>query len=370
MHRTFLGKNIRLIFDLLGQNIAKKLLKAMVQQRVQGRSIFLEGPPHVGKMHTCLLIAMGFFCEQKAHFGCGECDPCKNILQGSHPKVIVLSNEDLTVQLQRLCEFFQQYFEKISDQKGFLRYLVNLAWRAIYQSQFFVDELKEKELSLWEKVFSLMMSVEALPFEDAIKSLFMTIKTLREVQKLPIQISKNDVLRFLETCKFSQQQGSIYIIQNMQSLHSDSVFMLLKFLEDSLQNNLFFFLSHSRNTVMDPIFCPILSRCLCLSFSSLSEKTKLQILQQCFFINFSKDPETDKSISHSKSRSMDLVVDFFAERNQNVPVGFSPAGVGWHDVLLCRWISSALYSNRASGGALGVYGKVGGFVDLESHKRG
>jgi DNA polymerase-3 subunit delta' len=72
--------------DILGQQRVVDTLRAAISARKVHHAYLFEGPHGLGKAATARALAMQLNCETGR--GCGECDPCRKILDGTHPDVI------------------------------------------------------------------------------------------------------------------------------------------------------------------------------------------------------------------------------------------------------------------------------------------
>ena len=71
----------------LGQPLAVKTIRKMVETGRLGGSYLFAGPPGVGKKTTARLLAMAVNCETNTFPPCGRCTACVKIFEDTHPDV-------------------------------------------------------------------------------------------------------------------------------------------------------------------------------------------------------------------------------------------------------------------------------------------
>ncbi|HEX3695023.1 MAG TPA: DNA polymerase III subunit delta' [Polyangia bacterium] len=72
---------------LVGQDLAKAVLRRAVAGGHVPHAYLFEGPAGVGKRSTALGLALALACPVKPREGCGACDTCRRIESGLHPDV-------------------------------------------------------------------------------------------------------------------------------------------------------------------------------------------------------------------------------------------------------------------------------------------
>jgi len=80
--------------DIIGQDIAIRSLKNIIQKdQVRGSYLFL-GPEGVGKRTTAIEFAKAINCEKRGMDPCDNCSSCKKIVSLNHPDVFTIYPED------------------------------------------------------------------------------------------------------------------------------------------------------------------------------------------------------------------------------------------------------------------------------------
>ena len=86
--------------ELTGQDRALSTLRAALRAGTLHHALLLAGPAGVGKGTAARLLAQALNCEGGApgpngwrDDPCGACAPCRKIEKGTHPDILVLSEE-------------------------------------------------------------------------------------------------------------------------------------------------------------------------------------------------------------------------------------------------------------------------------------
>jgi DNA polymerase-3 subunit delta' len=80
-----------LLSDIFGQDHAvATLLRAVASGRLAHACLF-DGPESVGKRSTAIALAHALCCTEARGKGCGRCDACRRIENGTHPDVLSFS---------------------------------------------------------------------------------------------------------------------------------------------------------------------------------------------------------------------------------------------------------------------------------------
>ncbi|MFH1782794.1 MAG: DNA polymerase III subunit delta' [Candidatus Omnitrophota bacterium] len=79
--------------DIIGQDIAVRSIKSMIEKdEVRGSYLFL-GPDGVGKRTLALEFAKAINCEGHGEVPCDECASCRKIKEGNHPDILSIYPE-------------------------------------------------------------------------------------------------------------------------------------------------------------------------------------------------------------------------------------------------------------------------------------
>jgi DNA polymerase-3 subunit delta' len=82
-----------LLSDIAGQDHAvAMLLRAVASGRLAHACLF-DGPESVGKRSTAIGLAHALCCTEAPGKGCGTCDACRRIENGTHPDVLTFAPE-------------------------------------------------------------------------------------------------------------------------------------------------------------------------------------------------------------------------------------------------------------------------------------
>jgi DNA polymerase III delta' subunit len=78
--------------DLVGQDAAKKYLRAAVAARRQAHAFLFKGPVGVGKRTAARIFAKALLCQERGDgdAACGECRSCRTFAAGTNPDLIPL----------------------------------------------------------------------------------------------------------------------------------------------------------------------------------------------------------------------------------------------------------------------------------------
>ena len=90
--------------DIIGQEIAIKILLKAVKNNQVGQSWLFVGPEGVGKLTTALAFAAALNCSNQTESGdaCGECASCRMILSLGHPDVQVISPDGAQTKIEQM----------------------------------------------------------------------------------------------------------------------------------------------------------------------------------------------------------------------------------------------------------------------------
>jgi DNA polymerase III subunit delta' len=78
------------MWKTIGQPETLALIKHSLQTGSLAHAYLLVGAPHIGKMTLALDLACALNCEEK-DAPCGECQPCRRILDGKHADIRIIS---------------------------------------------------------------------------------------------------------------------------------------------------------------------------------------------------------------------------------------------------------------------------------------
>jgi DNA polymerase-3 subunit delta' len=94
---------LTLLRDIIGHNEIIKTLKGALDSGRVSHAYLFSGPRGVGKLTAALAFARGLICGRPAEGdGCGECEGCRKVGQGTHPDVMVIRPEGSTVKIAQV----------------------------------------------------------------------------------------------------------------------------------------------------------------------------------------------------------------------------------------------------------------------------
>ncbi len=79
--------------EIIGQERAVDVLRGALRRGALHHAYLFAGPEGVGKATVARLFAQAANCDRSQDDACGDCLPCRKILRGVHPDVLVLSEE-------------------------------------------------------------------------------------------------------------------------------------------------------------------------------------------------------------------------------------------------------------------------------------
>ncbi|MFQ3580418.1 MAG: DNA polymerase III subunit delta' [Chloracidobacterium sp.] len=85
--------------DLIGQSIAKDLLRRSLHAQRLPTGLLFVGPVGVGKRLCALSVAQALNCQVAPAEGCGTCSVCQRIARGEHPDVKLVAPDGAQIKI-------------------------------------------------------------------------------------------------------------------------------------------------------------------------------------------------------------------------------------------------------------------------------
>jgi len=91
--------------DITGHRRLLDLLARSIERHTLPPSLVFEGPAGAGKRATAVAVAQALNCVHGGLDACGECAPCRKIVRGVHPDVLIVEPGDSgTIKIEQVRE--------------------------------------------------------------------------------------------------------------------------------------------------------------------------------------------------------------------------------------------------------------------------
>lgn len=183
--------------DILGNSLAKNILKKALQKDKVPNSLLFCGPEGVGKKDMALELAKALNCEKKRVDACEECEPCRAINKGNFPDVMVISPEGNVIKIDQMRLVKQLSYLK--PMRGKRRVFI------VFEAEKMNEEAANSLLKILEEppFFSHIILVTHNPYV-----ILLTIKSRCQILNF-LPISKEDIEKILVEKGYEEEKAKI-----------------------------------------------------------------------------------------------------------------------------------------------------------------